>query len=128
VQWPRSAGVGKGSNVPVPAARARLLVRRIALAHGLADIWLTEPDRRHGAGAQRQRKPRVSQNAGSTTGRATTGVALLRAWGRRLGLCLRAAAAEDLRESLRHLRINELLLTPWADATPTIPITSSQAK
>ena len=67
MQWPRSAGVGKGSNVPVPAARARLLVRRIALAHGLADIWLTEPDRGHGAGAQRRRKPRVSQNAGSTT-------------------------------------------------------------
>jgi hypothetical protein len=43
-------------------------------------------------------------------------------------LCLRAAAADDLRESLRHLRIDELLLTPWADATPTIPITSNQAK
>jgi hypothetical protein len=32
------------------------------------------------------------------------------------------------RESLRHLRIDELLLTPWRDATPTIPITSNQAK
>ena len=33
-------------------------------------------------------------------------------------LCLHAAAADDLRESQRHLRI-ELLLMPWADATPT---------
>jgi hypothetical protein len=43
-------------------------------------------------------------------------------------LCLRAAAADDRRESLRHLRLDELLLTPWRDATPTIPVTSNQAK
>jgi len=42
-------------------------------------------------------------------------------------LRLHAAAADDLRESLRHLRI-ELLLTLWADATRTIPNTSNQAK
>jgi hypothetical protein len=42
--------------------------------------------------------------------------------------CLRAAEADDLRESLRYLRIDELLLMPWADATPTMPITSNQAK
>jgi hypothetical protein len=43
-------------------------------------------------------------------------------------LCLHAAEADDLRELLRYLRIDGLLLTPWADATPTIPITSNQAK
>jgi hypothetical protein len=37
------------------------------MAHGLADIWLTEPDRGQEAGARRRRRPRVSQNAGSTT-------------------------------------------------------------
>jgi len=47
--------------------------------------------------------------------------------GRRLGSVCGAAAADDLRESLRHLRI-ELLLTLWADATRTIPNTSNQAK
>jgi hypothetical protein len=37
------------------------------VAHGLADISLTKPDRRQGAGVRRRRKPRVSQIAGSTT-------------------------------------------------------------
>jgi hypothetical protein len=47
-------------------------VRRTARAHGRADIWLTKPDRWHGAGARRRRKPRVSQDAGTAT-RATPG-------------------------------------------------------
>jgi len=42
-------------------------------------------------------------------------------------LCLHEAEADDVHKSLRHPRI-ELLLMPWADATPTIPIKSSQAK
>src|SRR5712691_12240428 len=34
-----------------------------ALARGLADICLTNPDRGQGAGERRRRRPRVSQNA-----------------------------------------------------------------
>jgi len=52
---------------------------------------------------------------------------LVRAWADGSALT-RAAEADDLRESLRYLRIDELLLTPWADATPTTPITNDQAK
>jgi hypothetical protein len=40
-----------------PSALSRAPHRTGALAHGLADIWLTKPDRGHGAGARRRRKP-----------------------------------------------------------------------
>jgi hypothetical protein len=40
-----------------PSAVTRAPHRTGALAHGLADIWLTKPDRGHFAGARRRRKP-----------------------------------------------------------------------
>jgi hypothetical protein len=71
--------------------------------------------------------PGVSRFAGTTTGRATTSVRLLRAWGRRLGsVCVHRSRRPA--RIVRHLRIDQLLLTPWAGATSTIPITSNQAK
>jgi hypothetical protein len=66
----------------------------------------------------------LSQNAGSATGKDDDQSVHVGDDGSAL---LRAAATDDLRESLDHLRM-ELRLTPRPDATPTTPNTSNQAK
>jgi hypothetical protein len=98
------------------------------MAHGRADILAYQA----GSGA-RGRRTETAQ----TTGVAECGnydrqgddqCALAAGVGSTAArLSLHAAAADDLCKPPRHLRI-ELLLTPWADATPTFAITSSQAK
>jgi hypothetical protein len=71
-------------------------VRRTALAHGLADVWLTKPGSGARVGARRRCEPRMSQFAGSTT------------------RCFRAATAGRCRvpvEQAFHLRTNSVRLS-----------------
>ncbi|MGD0716415.1 MAG: hypothetical protein ABSB24_19930, partial [Gaiellaceae bacterium] len=70
---------------------------------------------------------RTSPFAGKTTRMRTPSPLHEGAWTPRRRRRPRAAATDDLRESLDHLRI-ELRLTPRPDATPTIPNTSNQAQ